>query len=90
MAKANKAKAEAEVIDPEETVQSGSKKLRYEEWRCEIKGGKLQKLLKLRDNVKLSEFHAETINRAFKKIVDGEEVGWLDNPHAILYFQPEN
>lgn len=61
------------------TANLGSKQS-YEEWRCEIKNGKVEKLKKLRSNVKLSEEHVETLNGSYDKHSD----------YAIMYFLPEN
>lgn len=52
----------------------------YEEWKCQIKGGKAEKLKRLRAAVKISDEQAEILN-------DGRIKG--GNAYANLYFLPE-
>lgn len=52
----------------------------FEEWMVDIKGGKADKLKKLRDNVKISEFEAETLNHG--------ALGQINASRHIMYFKP--
>lgn len=70
-----------------EIGKKGSKKVTgYEEWRCEIKykgeGEKeVEKVKRLRENVKITDEEAEVLNRGAK-----------DSPrqdYIIMYFKPE-
>jgi hypothetical protein len=73
----------------EEVQPKGKKVTGYEEWRCEIKlegeGDKkkkvVEKVKRLRENVKITDTEAETLNRGAK-----------DSPrqdYVIMYFKPE-
>lgn len=60
---------------------SDLKKVGYEEWRCEIKGKEVEKVKRLRANVKITDEEAETLNHGAK-----------DSPrqdYVIMYFKPE-
>lgn len=67
-----------EDVSPRSSKESS--KLSYEEWRCEIKGGKVERIKKLRDNVKLNETQAETLNSGYSN----------ESDYAVMYFLPEN
>lgn len=54
----------------------------FEQWDVDIKGkGQYEKLRKLRDNVKISEFEAETLNQG--------ALGQLPGTRHVLYLKPE-
>lgn len=93
MAKGNKAAATQDNVADELSENSTGKKAKkvtgYEEWRCEIKqsgeGDKkkkeIEKVKRLRENVKITDEEAETLNRGAK-----------DSPRqdfVIMYFKPE-
>lgn len=71
-----------ELKKPEEkkALKKEVEKTGYEEWRMEWAGEKLEKLKKLRDNVKISEAEAETLNA-------GASAKGSYNP--IMYIKPE-
>lgn len=70
---------------PKEEVQKKgagkTEKGQFEEWEVRISEGKAKKLLKLRDNVKISEFEAETLNQG--------ALGQTNASHHVMYFEPE-
>lgn len=89
MAKAKNTPATQEGGVGEETTSKGKKVTGYEEWRCEIKisGEKdnikkdVEKVKRLRTNVKITDEEAETLNHGAK-----------DSPrqdYVIMYFKPE-
>jgi len=52
----------------------------YEEWMVEIKEGKASKLKKLRDNVKISDEEADTLNHG--------ALGQGNASRHVMYFKP--
>lgn len=53
----------------------------FEEWMVDVKQGKADKLKKLRDNVKISEFEAETLNQG--------ALGQVNASKHVMYFKPD-
>lgn len=78
MAKASKPKPAPEELEQVETENAN---LHYEEWRIEKKAGKLEKIKKLRDKVKIPEETANTLNSGFE--------GQQNVDYGIMYFLPE-
>lgn len=78
MAKASKSKPVTEELEQVETENAN---LHYEEWRIEKRAGKLEKIKKLRDKVKITEETANTLNSGF---ADQQNVDY-----GVMYFLPE-